>query len=623
MKASISVSRLLSAVAIIAVIATPSLAQFPTLYWQGGTGDLISANYSDGTTGGDTPVAEDVVFLGADGVVSLNGPGTVDLYRLRVGHNETTNPGDATLTVSNGALLNLTGGDAGTSNTGLTVGNVRNGLLVIDGPGTTVTSSRQVVIGVAPGQLSRNGTIRLTNGGSLVLTAGSINMGLTGTNGNGMPGHLIVEDGSITALGSGAGLFIGDAAATSNFTMAAGTVQFAGAVEVGTSGSKLGSSGQLNSSSFSISGGTFTNGGNFFVGRGGSANAATNISGGSISVGGRYLMGSGTSTGATTNHSAGTLNTILDVRVGDAGTAANSDATYNLSGTGVINSTTGGIVGRQGTGRFFQTGGQANFNNTLSIGNRTGAVNSATGLYKVSAGQFKSGAGAGTETVPATMALNIAPQGTGEFRVVGDDATIDVLGNMSVGNSVDGIGTLTFEFETDDLLSRINVTDAVTFAAGSKLVLDTVNASPTQSSYDLLTALTIDDQGIDFTAPIGWNLQIVSGGNGQILRATTGGGSFLSADFNQDGFVNDVDLNTWKGAFGISDAGDANNDDRTDGSDFLIWQRQFGALPPAIAASAPATAAVPEPTTLAIAFATILIAGQPLRRYTVRLSRKG
>lgn len=48
-----------------------------------------------------------------------------------------------------------------------------------------------------------------------------------------------------------------------------------------------------------------------------------------------------------------------------------------------------------------------------------------------------------------------------------------------------------------------------------------------------------------------------------------------SADFNTDSLVNGVDLEMWQQAYGISVAGDADNDGDSDGNDFLIWQRQF------------------------------------------------
>ncbi len=75
---------------------------------------------------------------------------------------------------------------------------------------------------------------------------------------------------------------------------------------------------------------------------------------------------------------------------------------------------------------------------------------------------------------------------------------------------------------------------------------------------------------------------------------------FLEADFNQDHYVNGLDLAQWQGDYGLNDESDADSDGDSDGRDFLVWQRQFGqsTLPPLMANS---TATVPEPTGLLLA----------------------
>ena len=67
------------------------------------------------------------------------------------------------------------------------------------------------------------------------------------------------------------------------------------------------------------------------------------------------------------------------------------------------------------------------------------------------------------------------------------------------------------------------------------------------------------------------------------------------ADFNEDTFVNGADLTMWKGAFGLNANGDADGDNDSDGRDFLIWQRNFGATS-SLPAGNGAFAAVPEPS---------------------------
>jgi len=485
-------------VAIVA-LATPQL-QAAVIFWQGGAGALTDANYSDGTNPNLAPLAADVVNFGNGGTATHSVAGTTSFTRLRVGHNQNApapgGAGQGTVTITNGAV-NLTNSVSGVP--ALMVGQQQNGTLSIDGAGSSVTSARLIVIGSGT-NTARNGTVNVTNGATLTATLGNIVLGETsGTALQGVQGHMFVN-GNVTIAEAGADLNIGPAGATATFTQIGGTVSVGDVIEVGTA------SGTNSNSSFSISGGSATHGGNFFVGRGTTSGATVNISGTAVlNTGNRFLMGGGTATGVTVNHSGGTLNTMLDVRVADAG---NTDSTYNLSGTGVINSTTGGFVGRQGVGKFFQTGGEANFNGALSIGNREAAANPANGLYEISAGELN-----------VATALNIAPKGTGELRVIGDDATIDVNGGFSLGNTIDGIGTLAFELETGDSLALIDVSGAATFTAGSNLVMDASNAAPTQFVYNLLTATSIVDNGIAFSAPAGWSYRIISGGNGQILQA--------------------------------------------------------------------------------------------------------
>jgi arylsulfatase A-like enzyme len=83
-----------------------------------------------------------------------------------------------------------------------------------------------------------------------------------------------------------------------------------------------------------------------------------------------------------------------------------------------------------------------------------------------------------------------------------------------------------------------------------------------------------------------------------------------SADFNQDGLVNQADLALWKTGFGKANAakqdGDANDDGRVDAADFLAWQSQLGLN----ANLAAASHAVPEPAAMAL----LLTAAVVLRR---------
>lgn len=62
-------------------------------------------------------------------------------------------------------------------------------------------------------------------------------------------------------------------------------------------------------------------------------------------------------------------------------------------------------------------------------------------------------------------------------------------------------------------------------------------------------------------------------------------------DFNNDIVVDSADLSQWAGDFGVNDDSDADDDGDSDGTDFLIWQQNFGLG----GASVPAAGPVPEP----------------------------
>lgn len=51
--------------------------------------------------------------------------------------------------------------------------------------------------------------------------------------------------------------------------------------------------------------------------------------------------------------------------------------------------------------------------------------------------------------------------------------------------------------------------------------------------------------------------------------------NFYTADFDEDGDVDDNDLGIWELAYGTTDLGDADADGDSDGDDFLAWQKQY------------------------------------------------
>jgi hypothetical protein len=70
----------------------------------------------------------------------------------------------------------------------------------------------------------------------------------------------------------------------------------------------------------------------------------------------------------------------------------------------------------------------------------------------------------------------------------------------------------------------------------------------------------------------------------------------LAADFDFNDTVNAADLAAWRANVGTGAAADADRDADSDGADFLVWQRQVGA----IAANVSTAGTIPEPTSLAL-----------------------
>jgi hypothetical protein len=667
--------------AFIAFAAISAIdVQAADIFWMGGAGNLTDPNYSDGVSTGLQPQEADILFLGNSGTVTHSISGITLFQKIRVGQDLAApgGVGSATLTVNNGAQLNLqtAGGGADASviiGDGANVaGSGADGTLNIDGAGSSVTSAQLVQIGFG-GNATANATVNITNGGALTATSGNINLGeRAGSATTGIPGHLNISgaDSSLTVTAASADLNVG-VRATSTYMQSDGNVSIGDQVNVGlnatqnstfsmTGGTLLNGgmtvgANTAHNSSMSITGGTVTtktggvtlvgtnnaqnakltiggnaaltlgrnitvgdttsagatltvadnatisipgtaSAGNIFVGRGTSSNATFNMTGGTITLGNHFLMGTATApgaTGITGNQSAGSITTTNNFVLADNFGAS----TYNLSGTGAINAGGLVIVGRQSAAAVMnQMGGTVTAALGVAVGNAQNATTSlwGTGTYNVSAGTITANQTTGT-------ALSIAPQGNGTFRVIGDDATINVNGNMNVNTATGAQGTLAYQLEAGDLLSQIGVTGTATFAAGSILAFDTSLATPTQAAYDLLTATTITDNGITKNFPAGWDYHIIAGGNGQILQAFHSVAPGLPGDFNSDGKVDAGDYATWR----KNDAANATlpNDNGVGNQEarFTLWRANFGNPPGAGTSLQPSQ--VPEPALLTLVLA--------------------
>lgn len=621
----------LTCIAVAAMLAAN--VQAANVFWMGGSGNFTAANYSDGVTTNLVPQEADIIFLGNSGTVTDSVAGIGLYQKLRVGHDMASpgGVGSATLTVNNGAQLNLTlagggadasvivgGGAVATTNSGY------DGTLNIDGAGSNVTSAQLVQIGFGS-KSTANATVNITNGGSLVATTGNINLGeRNGNTGTGVPGHLNISGAasSLTISAATADLNVGVRAASS-YSQTDGTVSIGDAIVIGNNAA--------HGSTFSVSGGTLTSksltigetannvsgsftgnaivnvttnnfniglddaqgasltvadnadinvqatgagNGNVFLGRGTSTNTTFTMTGGTIDTGRNFLLGnagSATDNGATGivgNQSGGTITTTLNFVVADT----KGESTYNLSGGSIV-ANGQVVVGRQTTslrsGTMNQTGGNVTAALGITIGNAQDPNTAlwGTGVYNVSGGTITTNQTTGT-------ALTIGTQGAGTLRVIGDDAVIDVNGNATINAGGGAQGTLAFQLEAGDLLSRIDVSGNATFNAGAILAFDTSLASPTQTSYELLTATDVIDNGLVFNAPAGWSFDIITGGNGEILRAVQTGPVGVPGDYNGNGTVDAADYVLWRNGGPLQN--EVNNPGTVSQEDYTEWRARFG-----------------------------------------------
>lgn len=128
-----------------------------------------------------------------------------------------------------------------------------------------------------------------------------------------------------------------------------------------------------------------------------------------------------------------------------------------------------------------------------------------------------------------------------------------------------------------NILSEMNLTAMTTLAGGASV--------PLGSGF---TGGGVTDLRFNYAAPDGALVR------GNILYVQSA--ASIPGDFTKNGTVNGDDLTKWKGDYGVNGLSDADNDGDSDGADFLIWQRNFGA-----SASVAASAAVPEPVGCSLA----------------------
>ena len=197
------------------------------------------------------------------------------------------------------------------------------------------------------------------------------------------------------------------------------------------------------------------------------------------------------------------------------------------------------------------------------------------------------------EVAPAlTLEVNLT---TGATRIVNEYATTFDISYYAIrsasgalnptnwtsfddGEGVDAFGSGWDEAVSSSatLLNELNLTSQTSFAQNASLSLG--NGFTPGGTTDVRFA---------YAAPGGGLM------NGIVTYVQSA--PSMPGDFDGNGFVNAADLEQWKGDYGVNDDSDADDDNDTDGADFLIWQRNLGQ-----GAAAPLAAAVPEPAGIAL-----------------------
>lgn len=257
----------------------------------------------------------------------------------------------------------------------------------------------------------------------------------------------------------------------------------------------------------------------------------------------------------------------------------------------------------------------------LTVQTITNATNSASSHWTVMSAATTPLSGVVGPPNPAGIDYNLAA-GPQTFSIYGREvgtildafvlsptnltgAELDAALVAAVGNfTQQANSTLQIDIGAAPLANTLAVGGAATLAGTLAVDLAPGFAPLPSDAFTILTAASIT--GTFAGVPHGARILTDAGGSFQVDYAAnnvklTNFLAPIAADFDRNGVVDNADLGVWNTAMiGSTTAGDANGDGQTDGSDFLVWQRQLGSTVLGVAVAA----AVPEPAGLTLLWGT-------------------
>ncbi len=204
------------------------------------------------------------------------------------------------------------------------------------------------------------------------------------------------------------------------------------------------------------------------------------------------------------------------------------------------------------------------------------------------------------------------------FDAAGDPAKQALIDDLV--SKINGATSIAFDVRFDDSYPNspgwtkfgMYISDGTSFFDGEGASINgTQTIGATHTVTIPLSTLNIGADGANLadlglvagTTGLGFGISVNTDGGGiyqidnlRLLTEVPG----LTADFNDDGYVDGGDLTQWKGQFGTGNGADADGDGDSDGDDFLAWQRELGMGVPPTPLSA-TIVSVPEPGALMMA----------------------